>query len=43
MYWSSLPWSLVPPMYMRSFLTSSAVTWSNERPSDEMAAYFPAS
>lgn len=34
------PGSLLPPMYMRSFLTSSPDAWSNVRPSELTTAYF---
>lgn len=36
---TGLPCSLLPPMYMSSFLTSSPVTWSKVRPSEETVAY----
>lgn len=39
LYHIGLPCSLLPPMYMSSFLTSSPVTWSKVRPSDETTAY----
>lgn len=39
LFHTGLPCSLLPPMYMSSFLTSSPVTWSKVRPSDETTAY----
>lgn len=38
-----LPCSLLPPMYMSSFLTSSPDIWSKVRPSEETVAYLAAS